>query len=206
MSEDKLSINDNLPEGATKLTIDDLAGLKPDYINTRGELNEFEKQNIMNALVLLRKKKHSYGEILTVGFCLKLHSMMFNKTWDWDGTFRSREVNIGNTPPEQISMKVKNALDNAIYWIENKTYPIDEICVRLHHAIVWIHPFPNGNGRHSRIICDELRRALGYEAFSWVSSGDDLVSSSKIRDDYMGALRAADGKDFAPLLLFATTY
>jgi Fic-DOC domain mobile mystery protein B len=204
MKQNNLNINNDLPEGATKLSPEDLKGLKPDYISTRAQLNEFEKQNIMDALVLLKRKNYSYSEILTVGFCVKLHSMMFNKTWDWKGTFRTYEVNIGNTPPEQITMRIKNALDNTIYWIENKTYPVDEICIRLHHAIVWIHPFPNGNGRHSRIICDELRRSLGYASFTWGNSRGNQEWVNQMRSNYINALRSADRKDFAPLLLFAT--
>jgi len=38
-------------------------------------------------------------------------------------------------------------LDNCFYWIENKTFPEEEIAIRLKHRLVSIHPFSNGNGR-----------------------------------------------------------
>ncbi len=148
MSEELVSINANLPFGATELSPDELVGLIPDYITTRDALNQFEQRNILESSRWLSKMNLKCADILTIGFCTRLHSKMFDKTWQWAGKFRTREVNIGNVPPEQISTRLKNALDDAKYWIENNTYPIDEICLRLHRVLVWIHPFPNGNGRH----------------------------------------------------------
>lgn len=196
-------INDGLPEGATELSPDDLAGLLPDYIVTWEDLNQFEKTNIQNALARLSRQKLSCQQILTVDFCLQLHRNMFDKTWEWAGQLRRREVNIGNTPPYMISMRVRDTLDNAAYWVENDTYPRDEICLRLHRDIVWIHPFPNGNGRHSRIYCDILRRALGSGYFSWGSSGGELVSPDEHRAEYIVALREADRGDYTRLIRFA---
>ena len=200
---DSRPINDNLPIGATELNPDDLAGLIPDYISTRGALNEFEKTNITNAISWLRKKKFKYQHILTMAFFFELHTKMFNKTWEWAGTLRRRAVNIGNTPTEQIQMRVKNVLDNALYRIEYQAYAIDEICIRLHHECVWIHPFPNGNGRFSRVICDELRRSLGGTYFKWGNSSSDLITANQNRANYIAALRAADNKDYELLITFA---
>lgn len=198
------TINNGLPEGATELSPDDLAGLIPDYIFTREDLNQFEKTNIQQALAHLSRQKLSYIEILTVDFCLRLHRNMFNKTWEWAGQLRRREVNIGNTPPYMISMRVRDTLDNAVFWIENETYPPDEICLRLHRYIVWIHPFPNGNGRHSRIFCDVLRRTLGRGFFPWGISAGELVSPDAHRAEYILALREADNGDYRRLIRFAS--
>ncbi len=199
----KLPINENLPEGATELSPDELNGLIPNYISTRRYLNEFEKLNILHAMIWLSKTKHKYNDILTIDFCIKLHTKMFDKTWSWAGKFRNREINIGNIPPEQVGMRMKNALDDAKYWIENKIYPIDEICLRVHRVLVWIHPFPNGNGRHTRIICDELRRSFAQKAFTWGRSTDNLVNANEIRKNYIDALRQADKGDFGSLMNFA---
>lgn len=198
------TINNGLPEGATELSPDDLAGLIPDYIFTREDLNQFEKTNIQQALAHLSRQKLSYIEILTVDFCLRLHRNMFNKTWEWAGQLRRREVNIGNTPPYMISMRVRDTLDNAVFWIENETYPPDEICLRLQRDIVWIHPFPNGNERHSRIFCDVLRRTLGREFFPWGISAGELVSPDAHRAEYILALREADNGDYRRLIRFAS--
>ena len=198
------TINDGLPEGATELSPDDLAGLLPDYIVTREDLNQFEKTNIQNALARLSRQKLSCQQILTVDFCLQLHRNMFDKTWEWAGQLRRREVNIGNTPPYMISMRVRDTLDNAAYWVENDTYPRDEICLRLHRDIVWIHPFPNGNERHSRIFCDVLRRTLGRGFFPWGISAGELVSPDAHRAEYILALREADNGDYRRLIRFAS--
>lgn len=198
-----LPINDNLPLGATKLSNDDLEGLIPDYITKRGDLDEFEKTNITKAITWLRKKNFIYDEILTIGFVFELHKYMFNKTWTWAGQLRKRMVNIGNTPTELIQIRIKNVLDNVKYWVENKTYPIDEICIRLHHELVWIHPFPNGNGRFSRIICDELRRSLGGTYFTWGNTNGNLINPTESRKAYIEALRLADSRNYSRLLEFA---
>lgn len=204
MSENiNLAINENLPLGATKLSPEDMEGLIPDYISKRSDLDEFEKTNITRALNWLHRKNYGYRDILTIGFVFELHQRMFNKTWTWAGKLRQHAVNIGNTPTEQIQMRVRNVLDNAIYRIENKIYSIDETCIRLHHELVWIHPFPNGNGRFSRIICDELRRSLGIGYFAWGNTQDNLVQINANRKFYIQALRAADNKNYAMLLDFA---
>lgn len=197
------TINDNLPLGATELDLDDLNGLIPSYINTRNDLDEFEKINISKAIAWLRRKNYKYKDILTMSFLFELHTKMFDKTWKWAGTLRQRAVNIGNTPTEQIQMKVKNVLDNTIFWIEYNIFPIDEICIRLHYELVWIHPFPNGNGRFCRIICDELHRSFGYSNFSWGRTNGDLISASQSRKKYIVALRKADENNFESLIKFA---
>lgn len=199
-----LLINANLPTGATELSLDDLEGLIPDYITKRSDLDEFEKANIKKALLWLRRKNFAYQEILTMSFIFELHTKMFNKTWTWAGKLRQRAVNIGNTPTEQIQIKTKNVLENTLYWIENNTFSIDEICIRLHHGLVWIHPFPNGNGRFSRVICDELRRSLGHGYFSWSSTSGDLINPNQSRANYIAALRAADQKNYTLLIQFAS--
>ncbi|MCU5773704.1 mobile mystery protein B [Erwiniaceae bacterium BAC15a-03b] len=196
-------INSNLPDGATALSPDDMVGLIPDYIMTRDDLNEFEKMNIQQAISWLRRQRFHYNKVLSIEFCCKLHQRMFDATWEWAGKFRLREVNIGNTPPYMISTRVRETLDNACYWVENKTYPLDEICLRLHRDIVWIHPFPNGNGRHSRIYCDILRTALGKRSFTWGNSTENLGDADAQRTDYITALREADLGNYQQLLCFA---
>ncbi len=198
----QLLINEHLPYGATELTPDDMDGLIPKHIFTRKDLDEFEKANIINALLWVRKKNHKYQDILTMRFIFELHKKMFDKTWKWAGQLRRYAVNIGFTAAEQIQPSIKNTLDNVTYWIENSIFPIDEICIRLHHQLVWIHPFPNGNGRFSRIFSDELKLALGGQQFQW-GSNDNIAIASKNRTNYINALKLADKKDYTALLKFA---
>ncbi len=100
-----------------------------------------------------------------------------------------------------IETELRQAIDDARYWAENKTYPPDELAVRLHHRLVSVHPFPNGNGRCSRLVADTLIVQLGESRFTW--GGADLRAAGKARDAYIAALKAADNHDFEPLIRFA---
>lgn len=100
-----------------------------------------------------------------------------------------------------VAVKLNQLLGNAKYWVESETFPPDELAARVHHVLVWIHPFPNGNGRHSRMMADALLKQLGRPAFSW-GGGGNLVSANEVRARYLAALRAADKNDFTELLAF----
>jgi fido (protein-threonine AMPylation protein) len=41
-----------------------------------------------------------------------------------------------------------------------------------------IYPFPNGNGRHARLMADLM--SLGGERFTW-GGGSDLVSENELK-------------------------
>ena len=86
---------------------------------------------------------------------------------------------------------------------EQRTYPPDEIAIRLHHRLVSIHPFANGNGRHARLMADVLAQRLGRPGFSWGSSA--IARAGDYRRAYIEALRAADRNDIQLLLHFART-
>lgn len=103
--------------------------------------------------------------------------------------------------PFRIAPEVRALLGDARYWIEHETYPPDEIAVRLHHRLVAIHPFANGNGRHSRLMADLLAEKLGQPVFTW--GGASLAEQGTLRDRYIAALKAADDHDIGPLLAFA---
>lgn len=197
-------INDELPIGATPLPPDDANGLIPKHIATRGQLDQFESRNIQQGLLWAMKTKRTPSDILNIDFCLKLHKQMFNKSWSWAGQFRKYEVNIGNIPPEIVAVQLKKLCDDAKAWIEFSSYPLDEIAIRLHHRMVYIHPFPNGNGRHSRIMADLLLKALGQPLFTWGNKAN-LTLQSQSRVDYLAALRLADKGDLSALLDCART-
>ena len=185
-------------DGQTPLDPDETAGLIPRHIETKGALNDWEQENILQTTQWLRRAK--IPDVLTEGFCRDLHRRMFNKTWRWAGTFRKSDKNIG-CDWALISVKLNQLFGNAQYWVENDTFTPDELAARFHHALVWIHPFPNGNGRHARMMADALLTQLGQPVFSWGSSAN-LVSANAVRARYLAALRAADQGDFAELLAF----
>jgi Fic-DOC domain mobile mystery protein B len=127
---------------------------------------------------------------------------MFNRVWRWAGRFRTTERNLG-VKPFEIETALRQAIDDARYWVENKSYSPDEIAVQFHHRLVSVHPFPNGNGCWSRLAADVLVTQLGGARFTW--GGADLQAAIEVRKQYIDALHAADKHDLAPLIRFART-
>jgi Fic-DOC domain mobile mystery protein B len=185
------------PPGATPLDADELASLVPGHITTQGELNEWEQANIVQGDQWARKQRK---EILNDAFVRQLHKQMFGETWRWAGEFRKSNKNIGIDWPK-ISVELRKLLDDVHYQIEHASCPPDEIAVRFHHRLVAIHPFPNGNGRHARLIADLLVERLRQPRFTWGSRS--LFDAGETRQAYIAALQAADARDYAPLLDFA---
>ena len=184
-------------DAATPLTPDERAQLIPTYITTRAQLNEAEQANIADAdLWAFRRKR----DVLDKAFLLNLHKRMLNGVWKWAGSFRQTERNIG-IQAYRIGVELRQLLDDVSYWMEHQTFSPDEIAVRFHHRLVFIHPFPNGNGRHARLAADLLAVQLGQERFSWGSA--NLVTADETRAAYVAALKAADAHDIGPLLAFA---
>jgi Fic-DOC domain mobile mystery protein B len=186
------------PDDATPLDAEEREGLAQTWITTRADLNEAEQANIDDAVAWTGRRRDT--EILTEGFVFELHKRMFGDVWSWAGSTRKTGKNIG-VDPDQIHIQLGGLLRDAQYWVEHRSFSADEIAVRLHHGLVAIHPFPNGNGRHARLMADLLIAQLGGEPFSW--GGGILRDIGTLRAEYIGALRAADNHDFTPLLVFA---
>jgi len=186
------------PEHATPLTVEERRELIPAYIAYRSELNEAEQENIARAQewALSRRRR----DLLSEKFIRDLHKKMLGDVWRWAGKFRTSQRNIGMAY-WLIPVELRQLLDDCKAWIEFGTYPADEIAVRLHHRLVLIHPFPNGNGRHARLLADLLVMQLGRERFSW--GRESLRNPGAVRARYIEALRAADNHDIARLLTFA---
>ena len=192
-------INFEYPEGATPIDPDEAGGLLPPHITTRRELDRWEQDNIIEALAWLDKTKPK--DILNESFIRKLHKRMFGNVWKWAGTFRQSDKNIGGRW-WQISSDLKNLCNDARLWVDKQTEQPDEIAVRFHHRLVLIHPFPNGNGRHARLMADLLlENILDQPRFTWGSI--NLSNASETRQRYIAALHAADEHDYQPLLEFA---
>jgi Fic-DOC domain mobile mystery protein B len=189
------------PQDATALEPEERKGLLQSWITYRRDLNEAEEENIVTGAAWARSRRgRNPLDLLNVDFALMLHKAMFSQVWDWAGTYRRSARNIG-IDPYRISTEMVTMFDDVRYWVENGIYPPDEIAVRLHHRLVSIHPFPNGNGRHARLIADLLVERLGHQPFSW--GGGSLVSVGELRGKYGAALQAADRHDVGPLLAFA---
>lgn len=184
--------------GATPIDPDEAAGLIPKHIATQAELNAWEEANIVIADTWAFKQKRR--DLLEEGFVRDLHRRMFDQTWRWAGKFRSSNKNIG-VEWSQVAVRLHALLENTRYQIEHQSFPADELAVRFHHQLVLVHAFPNGNGRHSRLMTDVLITRLGSERFSW--GHGSVLSQGSARNDYLAALRIADRGDIAQLLNFA---
>jgi Fic-DOC domain mobile mystery protein B len=127
---------------------------------------------------------------------------MFGETWTWAGRYRKTDKNLG-APFHQILNGIAAILGDVHYWLENETFDIDEIAIRYHHRLVRIHPFPNGNGRHARLLADVIVVKNGRERFTWGLK--ELKDAGPARSEYIRCLRAADANndDIRGLLHFA---
>ncbi len=188
------------PEGATPLDAEELDGLKHKHVTTRAELDHLEQGNIQMGLGWLERSRNK--DILNEEFVRALHNHLFGEVWEWAGRFRNTGKNIG-VDAAQIAVQLRMLLDDVTFWIDNGTYPAEEIAVRFHHRLVQIHAFPNGNGRHARIMADALlTKVMNKNPIDW-TGGHDLQSMGARRIEYIAALRAADRGDYGPLFVFA---
>lgn len=185
-------------DGNTPLTTEERLGLLPSYITLRKELNEVEQINITEGERWAFSRPR---DLLDGGILRDLHRRMFGQVWNWAGDY-SRENNrrIGSDS-FMIPIDLRGLLGDVRYWIDNATYPSHEIALRFHHRLTQIHPFPNGNGRFSRLAADLLIVRMGEPRFAW--GRNNPIEAGEARRRYIKALRAADGHDIAPLLAFA---
>lgn len=198
-----MGLNFTNESGQTPLNPDECEGLLIHSISTQSELDEFEQNNIEQAMIWTSGKRFTQERLLSESFIKLLHQRMFGDIWNWAGKFRSTEKNIG-IKSWQISTSVHTLLEDVQFWIENKTYSPDEIAIRFKHRLVSIHCFSNGNGRHSRLMADLIAENIfKLPPFSW---GQAQLFSSKnpdIRREYLAALKKADSEDIRDLVAFA---
>jgi Fic-DOC domain mobile mystery protein B len=187
--------------GQTPLDEDGKYGLLVPTIATRGELDEFEQQNIELAIEWTMRRGFNIEQVLTEAFLKQVHIKMYGKVWSWAGEFRKTNKNIG-VDKWQIGTELKILLDDTKYWIEFKELDPEEIAIRFKHRLVSIHCFPNGNGRHSRLIADILiEKIFKRKIFSW--GANNLSQQTKLRENYIKALQKADNGDYTVLMAFA---
>jgi Fic-DOC domain mobile mystery protein B len=188
-------------DGQTPLDDEEKEGLLIQTIATRGELDEFEQQNIESAIQWSIGLSLKPDLIFTESFVRSVHKRMYDQVWKWAGEFRKSNKNIG-TDKWQIPTSLKSLLDDTKYWYEKNVYEPDEIAMRFKHRIVSIHCFPNGNGRHSRLMADIIiQKVFMKPEFSWGTSA--FISDTAARDNYLKAIKLADKGDFSLLLEFA---
>lgn len=196
-------------DGQTPLDEEEKEGLRILSISTRSELDEFEQQNIEEAVQWVMGRSLKPELVFTEEFICMLHKRMYNNVWKWAGEFRKTNKNLG-VDKWQIPIMLKTLLDDVRYWHENNTYSPDEIALRFKHRIVSIHCFPNGNGRHSRLMADIIIEKIYQEPlFTWGASlnvsesKSNFFGESNERAAYLKAIKLADRGDYSLLLEFA---
>jgi len=190
-----MGISWEYPYGATQLDPEEAEGLIPPVATLR-QVNDAERLNIEKAVRWAKNSRKIRHELLETYTIIELHRRMFGDTWKWAGKFRTTEKNIG-VEPWRIQMALREHLADTQVWIEAQAYGSDEILARFYHRLVWIHPFPNGNGRHARIVTDLLARSLNAIPPTWGSNLNDNV-----RERHIASLRIADQGEFASLIEF----
>ncbi len=187
--------------GQTPIDEEEKEALIIESISIRFELDEFEQYNIQKATEWVLTSRFNYTQILQIEFIQTLHRKMFDEVWKWAGKFRKSNKNIG-IDKTLIQTHLQILLDDCKYWIENKVYNEDEIAIRFKHRLVSIHPFPNGNGRHSRLCADLIISHVFDKAlFSWGHSSQ--LDAKTVRSKYISALHKADAGNILPLIKFA---
>jgi Fic-DOC domain mobile mystery protein B len=196
-----MGLNLEYIEGQTPIDEYEKEGLLIKTISTKGELDEFEQLNIQQAVEWSIKTRIGLTQLLSEDFLLLIHKKMFGGVWAWAGTKRKTNKNIG-VDKTQISIETKKLIDDCTFWIENNSFSHEEIVIRFSHRLVKIHLFPNGNGRHSRLVADiMISKVFNKPIFTW--GGSDLTKNNSIRKAYMEAIYKADNDDYKPLIDFA---
>ncbi len=187
-------------EGATP--IDDASGLKLNIVTIEA-LYVAEAENIAKAVLkYLAGKPSKRSAPFTVDWIIRLHKEMYGNVWTWAGQIRtSGNPNIG-VPAYMIPEELRKLIDDLHCW-ESTGMELIEQVVRLHHRAVWIHPFPNGNGRWSRMLSDIWLKQHGKALPIWPA---EMNRESPIRSDYIRAVKEADRGNFEPLLALQRRY
>ena len=182
----------NQAPGATPL--DDVSGLLLPEITTQGQLDEVEAINISHAAEWIERRRR---DVFIVPFYKEIHHRMFCDVWAWAGATRTTDsTNVGvpgvHVLPElgRLAMEANQRWSEATDWLSFIAW--------YHHRAVWIHPFQNGNGRWSRLICDAVFRRWDIPPITWATETRAMMSEE--RNEYIAALRCADKADYAPLI------
>ncbi len=193
-----MGLNLEYEAGSTPLDINEVRGLIP-TLGSQGELNEFEFLNISEAVLWADRQKKAKSQLLTLERLKEIHIRMFNRTWKWAGQFRKTQKSIG-VESYRITSELANLIQDVKVWIEFTSCSKEEIVARFHHRLVWIHPFPNGNGRHSRLCTDLLCDREKWPRSSWAV--EKMDSPQELRRSYIRAQQNADRGNYTQLVEF----
>jgi len=193
----KILFNDR--DGHTVLSALERKGIKLSHLTNMAELDEAEQVNINQGLLWLEGQKgNSY---LHETFMLKLHKKLFGEVWKWAGAYRKSEKNIG-VEAWRVPTEVHKWIDDVEYWVDHQSYDWPELVAHFHHRLVSIHPFPNGNGRFSRIFTNYFCLRNDKPQPTWLY----WLPPRERRAIYIKALQQGDQRNFSPLIEFFSSF
>ena len=140
-----------------------------------------------------KDKKHTISEVLIKN----LHQIILQETdKEWAGRYRNANVIIGgakHTPPD--ALQVPKQMKNLIIWLNSQKNKLSivELSALLHHKLVNIHPFFDGNGRTARLTMNLFLMQAGYPL---------VVIMKTDRKKYYDVLDKADSGKYEPLIKF----
>ena len=196
-----MGLNFEYLEGQTPIDEEEKLGLKVPIVSVKRELDEFEQKNIEDAMLWSLSNRWEARTVFSTEFLKKVHKQMFKQVWSWAGQYRMTNKNIG-VEYWKVASEAKQLIDDAHHWYEYNVYDRLELAIRFKHRLVSIHCFPNGNGRHSRLMADiVMSHVYSQPVYTWGSRLS--LPASEVRSKYISALKQADQGEFTPLIEFA---
>jgi len=194
-----MTYNSNAIEG-NSLTLKETAWVIQDGLTIKGKplKDHLEARDHYEALEFLYETiEHNKQQTISEVFIRTLHQLVVRETQREEaGKYRSVNVVItgsDHTPPDVNEVSVK--MRDFIQWIKNnqkKLHPI-ELAALIHHKMVYVHPFIDGNGRTARLV---MNLTLMHEGYPLV------VVLKNDRGKYYRALSQADNDIYGPLIRF----
>ena len=189
-------------QGETPL--DDYSGLKLKQVKTREQLNAAEFLNNLQAVTkYLSRKPTKRMAPFTRRWMLRLHKEMFGTVWVWAGKIRTTSGLTFGIAAHQVERALEKLARDLAYWREGE-WDLIEQSATLHHRSVQIHPFPDGNGRWSRLLANIWIKQNGGPIVAWPTELRQVTSV--IRDKYMEAIKQADNGDIGLLVSLHRQY
>lgn len=172
----------------TKLVLEQgiTIGGKPlkDHIEARNDAEAFDFM-----LQLVQKKGGISQENIQ-----QIHDIVTKGLLKDSGKYRTGNIRITGssiTPPSY--QKIIPLMNDYIHTIKNHSlYPLKKVTI-IHHRLVWIHPFFDGNGRVARLVTNLFFMQTGYPP---------IVLKQEQRKVYYHVLHQADNGNLSPLAMF----
>ena len=182
-----------ISEGETPIDPQEAGALKQRSIKTQSELNIAEAMSIARAeLQFSFDDRH---RTLEIEWLVGLHRKMFGEVWSWAGQLRRTQRNIG-VDFTMVRIELVQLLENARAQLDSGL-DRELVATYFHHGLLFVHPFPNGNGRWARRVTEAQCDGFGIRPPTWISLAPSEVPEFRAR--YLDALREGDRGDLAKL-------